>query len=323
MTALALTAPAEAPANAPRFVEGLFTAARLGEAGRPMFEVAVALAEAGWPVFPCHPLTKQPILVAHGFKDRSLDLQLIKRWWSRLREATVGIVPADGGLVALDVDSPSALAALQAAGLLPSGLLDAGLLPSGLLDALKARAPDGDLGSAYGLIVVTGGKSAPFEFEGVTIPPMHWYLRAEGAAPSVPGVVCRYDNGYVIAGGSRGRNLYRLLGRGEPASFEPTPVTEPPALTMAPATLDAARPQTQRAPGIERVRQAVACIPIRRAGAPDQRRGWRRRSRHFPRLGGEIPRCRGRGRGRARLRYDQQDENRLARAVALRRVPRV
>jgi len=69
-----------------------------------MFEVAVALAEAGWPVFPCHPLTKQPLLVAHGFKDRSHDLERIKRWWSRLREATVGIVPADGGLVALDVD---------------------------------------------------------------------------------------------------------------------------------------------------------------------------------------------------------------------------
>ena len=170
MTALAPTASMAAPANAPRFIDGLFTAARLGEAGRPMLEVAVALAEAGWPVFPCHPLTKRPILVAHGFKDRSLDLQLIKRWWSRLREATVGIVPADGGLVALDVDSPTALAALRAAC----------LLPSGLLDALKARAPDADLGSEYGLIVASGGKSPPFEFEGATIPPMHVYLRADG-----------------------------------------------------------------------------------------------------------------------------------------------
>ena len=149
-TALAPASPAAAPANAPRFVEGLITAAGLGEAGRPMLEVAVALAEAGWPVLPCHPITKKPVLVAHGFKDRSHDLQWIKRWWSRLREATVGIVPADGGLVALDVDSPTALRAC----------IDAGLLPSGLLDALKARAPDGDLGSAYGLIVVTGGKSA-------------------------------------------------------------------------------------------------------------------------------------------------------------------
>ena len=251
MTALALTVPAEAPANAPRFIEGLFTAARLGEAGRPMLEVAVALAEAGWPVLPCHPISKQPVLVAHGFKDRSHDLERIKRWWGRLREATVAIVPADGGLVALDVDSPPALAALQAAC----------LLPSGLVDALKARAPDADLGSAYGLIVATGGNSPPFEFEGATIPPMHWYLRSDGVAPSVPGVVCRSDNGYVIAPGSRGRKLYRLLGRGVPRPFEPTPVTEPPALTMAPATPDAARPQTQRAPDIERVRQAVACIP--------------------------------------------------------------
>ena len=37
------------------------------------------------------------------------------------------------------------------------------------LDALKARAPDADLGSEYGLIVATGGKSPPFEFEGATL----------------------------------------------------------------------------------------------------------------------------------------------------------
>src|SRR5207247_5450073 len=48
----------------------------------------------------------------------------------------------------------------------------AGLLPSGLLDALRTRAPDADLGSAYGLIVATGGNSEPFPFEGVTVPPM-------------------------------------------------------------------------------------------------------------------------------------------------------
>src|SRR5439155_17314548 len=119
-------------AAASRFVEGLVTAAGLGKAGRPMLEVAVALAEAGWPVFPCRPDTKQP-LVPHGFKDRTKDGQQIKRWWGNSwRQATVGIVPADGGLVALDVDSPEALAALDAAG----------LLPSGFLDALKARAPD-------------------------------------------------------------------------------------------------------------------------------------------------------------------------------------
>src|SRR5437867_13433336 len=110
MTALAPAAPAVVSSGAPRFVEGLLAAARLGEAGRPMLEVAVTLAEAGWPVFPCRPDTKQP-LIEHGFKGRSNNLERVKRWWRGLRDATVGIVPADGGLVALDVDSPKSFAA--------------------------------------------------------------------------------------------------------------------------------------------------------------------------------------------------------------------
>src|SRR5207248_9380837 len=96
MTALAPTAPAEAPANAPRLVEGLFGAARLGEAGRPMREVAVALVEAGWPVLPCHPIGKSPLLEG-GFKGRSGNVHVVERWWGRQPQATVGIVPADGG----------------------------------------------------------------------------------------------------------------------------------------------------------------------------------------------------------------------------------
>jgi hypothetical protein len=217
-----------------------------------MLDVALALAEAGWSVFPCRPDTKQPIGVAHGFKDRSSDPQQIKRWWGgSLRDATVAIVPADGGLAAFDVDSPEALAAS----------IEAGLLPSGLLDALKMRAPDADLGSAHGLIVATGGDSEPFPFDGATVPPMHWYLRANGVAPKVPGVVCRYDKGYVISPGSRGRKLYRLLAHGDPLPFAPARVIEPPASATAPAAPDTAQPQSRRAPDIARVWQAVACIP--------------------------------------------------------------
>src|SRR5439155_25466645 len=125
----------------------------------------------------------------------------------------------------------------------------------GLLDALKARAPDADLGSEYGLIVATGGNSPPFEFEGATTPPMHWYLRANGTKPDVPGVVCRFDSGYVIAPGSRGRKLYRVLGRGDALSFTPAPVTEPAASTSAPATPDPVQPQVRQAPDCERVRE--------------------------------------------------------------------
>src|SRR5213592_581467 len=148
-----------------------------------MLQVALTLADAGWRVLPCHPHAKRPML-PDGFKGRTNDRQQIERWWGRWRDATIGVVPADGGLVALDVDSPTALDALRAAS----------LLPAGFLEALKGGA---DLGSAYGLIVATGGTSSPFPYEGAVIPPMHWYLRANGSAPRVPGVVCRYDSGYV------------------------------------------------------------------------------------------------------------------------------
>jgi hypothetical protein len=244
----------------PRFAQGLVAAGHLGEQGASMLDVAVALVSAGWPVLPCHPQRKKP-LAPDGFRGRSSDPRQTKGWWGNLwPDATVGIVPADGGLVALDVDSAHALTAS----------IGAGLLPPGFVDALKARSPDAILGPAYGLVVATGGTSAPFQFEGATIPPMHVYLRVSGAAPEVEGVVCRYDKGYVIAPGSRGQRLYRLLSRGEPLPFNATSTKAPassmalvgppaPALQGAVQTPRAQKPD--RAPDLKRVRAAVACIP--------------------------------------------------------------
>ncbi len=264
-TALASAAPdtlAAVPAKAPGLVEGLVTASRLGESGAPMLQVALALANAGWPVFPCRPDTKQP-LTAHGFKDRSNDIQRIERWWSTLREATVGIVPADGGLVALDVDKSAALTAVHAAG----------LVPAGLLDALKARTPEGDLGSAYGLIVASGGTSQPFEFEGAVIPPMHWYYRADSPPRDVHGVTCRYDKGYVIAPGSRGIRLYRVLSNGDPMPFASTSTElhEPRAM------LDAAAGAASRvalaadpAPDAKRVLELLSVLPAPAVNAREE-----------------------------------------------------
>ncbi len=157
MTALALTAPAEAPANAPRFVEGLFTAARLGEAGRPMFEVAVALAEAGWPVFPCGQ-DKAP-LVPGGFKARSTDPQRIKQWWLTHPDALPAIVPGDGDLAALDVDSTAAATFVDAAGYLREN---------------------------GGFVVATGGTSEPFNYGNRLWHPMHVYVRGASGVDGRP-----------------------------------------------------------------------------------------------------------------------------------------
>jgi len=244
----------DAPTNVEqRLVDGLLAAGTLGEQGVPMRDVAFALVNAGWRVLPCHPIGKHP-LAGKGFNARSNDPNEIDQWWGSTPDATVGIVPGDGGLVALDVDSPDALIACIAAG----------VFPSGLVATLKARTTEGDLGSAYGLVVATGGTRAPFPFEGALIPRMHVYLRVMDGAPRVRGVVCRHHKGYVIAPGSRGEKLYRLLSRGHPLPYTSGP-TEPPTapLTLvAPAVLT---PQstvyTLRAPDLTRVRTAVACIP--------------------------------------------------------------
>src|SRR5205823_5426528 len=131
--ASARAACAVAPANPLGFITGLLVAAQLGEAGRPMLEVALALVDGGWRVFPCHQLEKRP-LVHDGFYSRSDNRDQVERWWDgQFPNATVGIVPGDGGLIALDVDSPEALAAVQTAGMLPDGLLEA--LGTGALES--------------------------------------------------------------------------------------------------------------------------------------------------------------------------------------------
>ncbi len=75
-TALAPAAPATPPAAPAQagdpFVNALIRAGELGEQGAPMRDVALALAAAGWRVFPCDPRTKKP-LVPHGFKGRFDD----------------------------------------------------------------------------------------------------------------------------------------------------------------------------------------------------------------------------------------------------------
>lgn len=205
------------------FVEALLKASDAGVAVRPMLEVARLLVDGGWPVFPCA-LTKSP-LVAGGFKARSADLAQVETWWATHPDALPAIVPADGGLAALDVDSPAAAQALKDAGL---------------------WRPDH-------FLVRTAGTSAPYEFDGAMRSPAHVYVRAT-AAPKIPGVVVRHDVGYVIAPGARrGDRIYYVAHRFDPVILDPTQyvftITTPP-----PTAVD-------RAPDLARVEQAVRHIP--------------------------------------------------------------
>src|SRR5262245_24823812 len=110
--------------NVAAFVAALIAGADLGEQERPMRDVALALAGGGWPVFPCDPQRKHP-LIPNGFHGRSTDVATIADWWTKHRSATVGIVPGDGGLIALDADSPEALSSIERGKLLPEDFLAA------------------------------------------------------------------------------------------------------------------------------------------------------------------------------------------------------
>lgn len=82
-----------------------------------MLEEALGLAAAGWRVFPCRPLSKQPAS-AHGFLDATTEPAQIRRWWSERPDYNIGIATGGGNAV-LDVDVKTAdgfatLAALEA-----------------------------------------------------------------------------------------------------------------------------------------------------------------------------------------------------------------
>ena len=66
-------------------------------------EAALAYVADGYPVFPVG-LDKTP-LTAHGFKDASLDPDVVTSWWTAYPNAGIGIpTGATTGVVVLDVD---------------------------------------------------------------------------------------------------------------------------------------------------------------------------------------------------------------------------
>ncbi len=66
-------------------------------------EAAQAYARVGWPVFPCHPGSKEPATL-HGFLDASTDERQIRQWWRRDPERNVAIATGAPGPDVVDVD---------------------------------------------------------------------------------------------------------------------------------------------------------------------------------------------------------------------------
>lgn len=77
-------------------------------------EAAIRYAARGTPVFPCRPGGKGP-LTSRGHLDATTDPRRIHMWWNRWPEANIGIPTGErSGILALDVDQPAGLDALEA-----------------------------------------------------------------------------------------------------------------------------------------------------------------------------------------------------------------
>ncbi len=69
-----------------------------------LFVAALAFVGDGLPVFPCKPRGKLP-MVKGGFKAATVDTEQVRKWWSKWRQANIGIpTGAVSGFVVLDVD---------------------------------------------------------------------------------------------------------------------------------------------------------------------------------------------------------------------------
>lgn len=67
--------------------------------------IALGYAARGWPVFPCNPVNKRP-LVEHGFKEATTDAFKVRSWWARWPNAMIGIpTGAASGFWVQDIDT--------------------------------------------------------------------------------------------------------------------------------------------------------------------------------------------------------------------------
>ena len=185
-----------------------------------ILEIALAYAARGWPVFPCHPGNKTPMVRA--WRDTaSADGAQVRAWWTRWPDALIGL-PMGGptGLFALDFDPRT----------------DGATGEVWTLDRLKADVEaliGGPLPASWTCVTQSGGVHVFFAQPTDGPPIGNGRGRLRDPAAPVPHVDVRGLGGYVIAAGSvhgSGRR-YRWL-----RAPDDTPLAAPP-----PALVDALR----------------------------------------------------------------------------------
>lgn len=81
--------------------------ARAEALSRALRNAALALADGyGWHLLPLHPRKKTPLgtLVPNGFHDATSDLGVLLGWWTRHRQANIGVSCGASGLLVVDID---------------------------------------------------------------------------------------------------------------------------------------------------------------------------------------------------------------------------
>jgi len=66
-------------------------------------KVAEDYAKSGWFIFPLRPRDKTP-LTAHGLKDATNKVDVIRQWWAKAPEANIGLNCGKSGIVVIDLD---------------------------------------------------------------------------------------------------------------------------------------------------------------------------------------------------------------------------
>lgn len=153
--------------------------------------VALAYAARGWPVFPCSPRNKAPLLPADkdaagkripgsgGCRKATLDPSQIRAWWSKWPSAMIGVAMGGNGLFVLDFDPR----------------IDAETGEEWTLDRLKAELEEqigGALPASLAVRTPSGGVHVYFAQPAAGEP-----IRNRGNLPRHVDV--RGEGGYVIA----------------------------------------------------------------------------------------------------------------------------